>query len=163
MTAGHRSCSSAPRDRVPPSSEGGSDDLRRAVPTTNDSKRTTTNLWQTPRGLGHTLMADMIGYQVVATDGAIGRIDQATDEIDACGLVVDTGFWIFGKRRLIPAGVIDRIDAAEQTVHVSMTKDQLRQAPDFVEEPPSPVGDLADRDRRDHRDDVSAYFARWWG
>jgi hypothetical protein len=133
---------------------------------TNDSKHTTTrstaNLWQMPRGLGHTVMADLIGYQVVATDGAIGRIDQATDEIDASGLVVDTGFWIFGKRRLIPAGVLDRIDAADQTVHVSMTKDQIRQAPDFLDEDHTRTGD-ADRDRhRDHRDDVSDYFLRWW-
>ena len=25
-------------------------------------------------------------------------------------LVVDTGFWIFGKKRLIPAGVVTHVD-----------------------------------------------------
>lgn len=127
----------------------------------NASTRPTTNLWHAPHGLGHTVMADLIGYQVLATDGAIGHIDEATDEIDASGLVVDTGFWIFGKRRLIPAGVIDRIDAEARAVEVSMTKDQIRHAPDFVDDAAAATDHRGDQRR--HRDDVSAYFARWWG
>jgi len=48
--------------------------------------------------------------------------------------------WIFGKKRLIPAGVIRRVDDEERKVHVSMTKDQIKSAPDF---------EMQDRDDRD--------------
>ena len=49
---------------------------------------------------------DLVGYSVEATDGSIGKIDEATNEVDAAHVVVDTGPWIFGKKRLIPAGAI---------------------------------------------------------
>src|SRR5688572_10777648 len=78
---------------------------------TNSTTSATTSLWTYSRGLGRSVVADLIGYQVVATDGEIGHIDAATDELDSAAIVVDTGFWIFDKKRMIPAGVIDRIDA----------------------------------------------------
>ena len=75
--------------------------------------------------------ADLVGYDVEATDGRIGNIDKATTETSRQYVVVDTGFWIFGKKRLIPAGMITRVDRPNQKVHVSMTKDQIQQAPDY--------------------------------
>ena len=45
-----------------------------------------------------------MGYDVEATDGSIGKIGAATNDASSCYVVVDTGFWIFGKKRLIPAG-----------------------------------------------------------
>ena len=74
---------------------------------------------------------DLVGYDVEATDGSIGRIDQATNEAASSYLVVDTGFWIFGKKRLIPAGVISTVDHESKTVRVSMTKEQIKSAPDY--------------------------------
>jgi hypothetical protein len=74
---------------------------------------------------------DLVGYDVEATDGHIGKIDHATEETDRNSVVVDTGFWIFGKKRLIPAGVIQRVDNAEKKVFLSMTKDRVKSAPDF--------------------------------
>ena len=53
---------------------------------------------------------DLTGWEVDATDGRIGKIDEATYDSGAGSIVVDTGFWIFGKRRLIPAGVVTGID-----------------------------------------------------
>jgi hypothetical protein len=76
---------------------------------------------------------DVVGYDVEATDGSIGKIDEASNRAASSYLVVDTGFWIFGKKRLIPAGVITRVDDEEQKVFVSMTKDQIKSAPDFEE------------------------------
>lgn len=73
----------------------------------------------------------LIGFDVEAADGHIGKVDETTAESDATSLVVDTGFWIFGKKRLIPVGVIERIDAENQTVYISMTKDQVKDAPDW--------------------------------
>jgi ribosomal 30S subunit maturation factor RimM len=82
---------------------------------------------------------DVVGYEVEATDGSIGKIDEASNDAASSYLVVDTGFWIFGKKRLIPAGVITRVDDEDRKVFVSMTKDQIKSAPDF---------DAADRDDR---------------
>jgi len=84
---------------------------------------------------------DLVGYDVEAADGSIGKIDEASNDASASYLVVDTGFWIFGKKRLIPAGVIRRVDDTDRTVFVSMTKDQIKSAPDHEAE------DREDRDR----------------
>ncbi len=73
------------------------------------------------------------GYDVEATDGSIGSIDEQSDEAGAGYVVVDTGFWIFGKKRLIPAGVVQRVDHDDEKVYVSMTKDQIKDAPDYDE------------------------------
>src|SRR5436853_5100587 len=51
-------------------------------------------------------LPDLTGFDVEATDGHIGKIDEATMKEDAACLVVDTGFWIFGKKRMLPAGVV---------------------------------------------------------
>ncbi len=88
------------------------------------------NLW-TYRADISTLDRDLVGYDVEASDGHIGKIDAATRETDSDHLVVDTGFWIFGKKRLIPAGVATAVDADSNTVHVNMTKDQIKDAPDW--------------------------------
>jgi hypothetical protein len=76
---------------------------------------------------------DLAGYDVEATDGSIGKIDESTAEADRRHIVVDTGFWIFGKKRLIPAGAITRVDHDGETVYVGLTKDQIKEAPDFDE------------------------------
>ena len=49
------------------------------------------------------------GFEVRAPDGTIGTVDKATYDIGASYLVVDTGPWIFGKRVLLPAGLIHRV------------------------------------------------------
>ena len=76
-------------------------------------------------------LPDVTGYDVEARDGHIGKVDEATNEPSSSCLVVDTGFWIFGKKRMIPAGVVQRIDPDEKKVYVSMTKDQIKDAPDY--------------------------------
>ena len=63
---------------------------------------TNSNLWTYRDTLDTS--RDMVGYNVEATDGSIGKIDEASTETSRRYLVVDTGFWIFGKKRLIPAG-----------------------------------------------------------
>jgi zona occludens toxin (predicted ATPase) len=86
---------------------------------------------------------DIVGYDVEATDGSIGKIDESSYAAGQAFLVVDTGFWIFGKKRLIPAGVVQRIDDEAEKVFVTLSKDQIKQAPDF---------DERDRDVRDEYD-----------
>jgi len=76
---------------------------------------------------------DFVGYDVEATDGSIGKIDESSYATGDAYLVVDTGFWIFGKKRLIPGGVVQRIDDGDKKLYVSITKDQIKSAPDFDE------------------------------
>jgi len=97
---------------------------------------------------------DLSGFDVEATDGSIGKIDEATYETSASCMVVDTGFWIFGKKRLIPAGVVDRIDSSNQKVYVRMSKDEIKSAPDYD----------PDRYRTDpgrYRDEYGRYYSNW--
>src|SRR4029450_7468294 len=56
---------------------------------------------------------DLVGYDVEATDGSIGKIDEASNEAGSSYLVVDTGPWVFGKKGLLPAGTISRVGMEE--------------------------------------------------
>jgi hypothetical protein len=76
---------------------------------------------------------DLSGYGVEALDGGIGKVDEATYDVGSSYIVVDTGPWIFGKKVLLPAGVVDRIDMEDETVYVSRTKDQIKDAPELDE------------------------------
>ena len=75
--------------------------------------------------------ADLIGFSVEARDGGIGKIDEATDEAGRGHLIVDTGPWIFGKKVMLPAGVVERVDMDAETVFVSRSKDEIKSAPEF--------------------------------
>jgi hypothetical protein len=76
---------------------------------------------------------DVVGYDVEATDGSIGKIDETSTETDTAFVVVDTGFWIFGRKRMIPAGLVTEVDHDAQTVTVTLSKDQVEAAPDYEE------------------------------
>jgi hypothetical protein len=74
---------------------------------------------------------DLTGFHVEALDGSIGKIDEANNEVGNSYLIVDTGPWIFGKKVMLPAGVVQRIDEAEERVWVDRTKAQIKGAPEF--------------------------------
>ena len=76
---------------------------------------------------------DLTGFKVEAMDGSIGKIDEATYDVGSSYLIVDTGPWIFGKKVLLPAGVVDRLDTEEEKVYVNRTKDEIKNAPEFDE------------------------------
>jgi hypothetical protein len=101
-------------------------------------------------------MPDLTGFDVEATDGHIGKIDETTMAAGATCLVVDTGFWIFGKKRMVPAGVVRAIDVDERKVHVAMTKDDIKGAPDYDEEHHR-------RDEPGYHDEVRGYYDAWGG
>src|SRR5919204_3870855 len=77
---------------------------------------------------------DITGFTVEATDGSIGKVDEATYDAGGSYVVVDTGAWIFGKKVMLPAGVIRDIDLDAETVFVNRTKDEIKNAPEFDEE-----------------------------
>lgn len=89
------------------------------------------NLWGYQPSVGHTAGTDLIGYKVEATDGSIGKVDKHSDDVTSSYLVVDTGVWIFGKHVLLPAGTVSRIDSDGKKVHLDLTKDQIKNSPEF--------------------------------
>jgi hypothetical protein len=92
---------------------------------------------------------DVVGYAVEALDGGIGKVDEATDEVGASSIVVDTGPWIFGKKVVLPAGVIDRVDRDDEIVYVNRTKEQIKGAPE--------LGEGMERDDA-YRDELGSYY-----
>jgi hypothetical protein len=92
---------------------------------------------------------DVAGYKVEATDGSIGKVDEATYDTGSSYIVVDTGPWIFGKKVLLPAGVVSRIDRDDEKVYVNRTKDQIKDAPEF---------DQASYREDDYRERVGSYY-----
>ena len=92
---------------------------------------------------------DLTGYAVEALDGKIGKVDEATNEATSSYVVVDTGPWIFGKKVMLPAGVIRDVDPDAETIFVARTKDEVKNAPEFD----------ADRYRSaDYRNEIGGYY-----
>ena len=92
----------------------------------------TTEIWAYS-GQGWNQTDDIDGYKVEAIDGSIGKVDRATYDVGGSYIVVDTGPWIFGKKVLLPAGVLERIDRGDERVYVNRTKDQIKDAPEYDE------------------------------
>ena len=91
----------------------------------------------------------VVGYDVEARDGSIGKVDEATFDTASSSLVIDTGPWIFGKKVMLPAGVIRSVDHADEKIFVNRTKDEIKNAPEF--------DDSLLRDRP-YRDQLGSYY-----
>jgi hypothetical protein len=92
-------------------------------------------VWTYPEKFGADLATvDVTGYEVEAIDGSIGKVDEATYEAGSSYVVVDTGPWIFGRKVMLPAGVVRQVDSEEEKVYVSRTKDEIKDAPEFDDE-----------------------------
>jgi hypothetical protein len=103
------------------------------------------------QGLGHDPAGgrDLTGYRIEALDGSIGKIDESSNAVGQSYVIVDTGPWIFGKKVMLPAGVIQRVDEEEAKVWVDRTKDQIKNAPEFDESMLSDSG---------YRDELGTYY-----
>jgi hypothetical protein len=75
--------------------------------------------------------ANIVGYEIEALDGTIGKVDEATYDAGTSYIVVDTGPWIFGKKVMLPAGIVRGIDDVAQKVLVNRTKEQIKNAPEY--------------------------------
>jgi hypothetical protein len=76
---------------------------------------------------------DLTGFKVEASDGDIGEVDEVTKEVGGSLIIVDTGPWIFGKKVMLPAGLVRDIDPDTETIFVNRTKDEIKNAPEFDE------------------------------
>jgi hypothetical protein len=104
------------------------------------------DLWSYSKALDP--RTDLDGFDVVALDGEIGTIDEATDDVGDSYIVVDTGPWIFGRKVVIPAKAIVRLDPPEHSVFLRLTKDQIKDSPE--------LNDPRDADRR--RQLIGSYY-----
>jgi hypothetical protein len=94
---------------------------------------------------------DLTGFKVEAHDGSIGKVDEATHEAGAGFIVVDTGPWIFGKKVMLPAGLIRDIDPDTETIFVDQTKDEIKNAPEFDEQTYR---------EQSYRDELGSYYSK---
>ncbi len=82
----------------------------------------------------------VIGYDIQATDDSIGHVqDFIFDDLSWAVryLVVDTrNWWPGGQKVLIGIQWIDRIDWATKSVFVTMTRDQVKRSPLYVDDSP---------------------------
>ena len=88
------------------------------------------DLWTFPDTVGR---LDVAGFAVEATDGAVGKVNESSNVIGEGYLVVDTGFWKFGKTVLIPAGLVERVDRDDEKLYLAAAKDDIADAPEFRE------------------------------
>ena len=115
---------------------------------------------RTELGFDPTSGRDITGYGVEAIDGSIGKVDEHTYDVGSSYMIVDTGPWIFGKKVMLPAGVIQRIDEDDKKVWVNRTKDQIKDAPEYDDTMTSDTG---------YRDELGTYYGpggtgfRDWG
>ncbi|MEU5217067.1 PRC-barrel domain containing protein [Streptomyces sp. NPDC020807] len=112
------------------------------------------HLWSFSTESGYLAGTDLTGWRVEASDGHIGKVDKHSDEVDDSYLVVDTGVWIFGKEVLIPARTVTRVEPEEETLYLALTKEQVKDSPEFVSEK-----HLADRQ---HREEIDQYYRTSW-
>jgi ribosomal 30S subunit maturation factor RimM len=89
-----------------------------------------TDLWTYRTDLPGT-REGLVGCDVEARDGSIGKVDEATSDTGRAHIVVDTGPWIFGRKVIIPAGTIERIDVDDKKIFVALTKDQIKNSPEY--------------------------------
>ncbi|MFF2350679.1 hypothetical protein ACFVVL_12935 [Kitasatospora sp. NPDC058115] len=116
----------------------------------------TTDLWEYRPGSHHAADLTLVGYDVEATDGPLGHVDQDAGD----HLLVDTRPWVPGAPVLVPVGLVSRIDHLELVVHLDCPRARVRSAP-----PPAAI-DRAGREpavhglSREGRAVLDAHYAR---
>lgn len=84
-------------------------------------------------------LKDLADYTISATDGAIGHVKDFYFEDDIWVvryLVVDTGTWLSSRKVLITPIAVHHSDWEARTLGVSITKEQVRDSPDFDSDKP---------------------------
>ena len=86
------------------------------------------DLWTFPESVGR---LDITGFEVEATDGSIGKVDESSNAVGESYLVVHTGVWKFGKTVILPAGLIERVDRDEEKLYLAASKEDIKGAPEY--------------------------------
>jgi sporulation protein YlmC with PRC-barrel domain len=82
---------------------------------------------------------DVKGHTIQASDGEIGTVDDfiVDDHTWAIRyLIVDTGIWLPGKKVLVSPQWIERVSWEELTVFVNLSRETIKQSPEYTETAP---------------------------
>ena len=96
---------------------------------------------------------DLVGFKIEARDGSIGKVDESTADAGKSHVVVDTGPWIFGRKVILPAQTIERIDLDDRVVYVDRTKEEIKNAPEF--DPERGIDPT-------YQDELGGYYGRYY-
>jgi hypothetical protein len=72
----------------------------------------------------------LVGFDVEATDGPVGKVDGATHEVGGF-LVVGTRSRIFNRKVAIPANAVARVDAAAGVIFLDRDREAILAAPQY--------------------------------
>lgn len=104
-------------------------------------------------------MQHIRGYTIQATDGNIGKVeyflfDDTNWKIRY--LVVNTGDWLKGRRVLVSPDEFGTIDRVNETFHLNLTRQQVKDSPELAEHQPV--------SHQQHREYSNYYdYPLYWG
>lgn len=108
-----------------------------------------------PKGDPHLRsVQEVVGYQIAAADGEIGHVEDFIADAKAWTiryLVVDTRNWLPGRKVLVALPWVDAVEWTDRSVHVGLTKEQIKQSPEY--DPAQPVS-------RDYEQRLYDYYGR---
>jgi len=99
-------------------------------------------------------LKEVTGYHILASDGQIGHAEDVivdTNEWAIRYVVVDTRNWLPGKRVLVAQAWVERVDWAANLLHVDLTRDLIKNAPQF---------DASDPINREYEGTLYDYYGR---
>jgi hypothetical protein len=77
---------------------------------------------------------EVTGYHINAKDGRVGHVEDFVAETDGWQLrylLVDTRDWLPGRKVLVAVGWIDHVTWAGREVCVDLTRDEIKNSPEF--------------------------------
>ncbi|TCO43579.1 hypothetical protein EV646_112156 [Kribbella antiqua] len=87
--------------------------------------------WSYRSGSGFSDRSRLDGYKVLAPDGEVGKVEDASYPPGQAALVVDTGLWTLGQHVLLPAGVVEYINHHTKEISVDVSEAEIRAAPQY--------------------------------
>jgi hypothetical protein len=85
------------------------------------------DVWTSREGIVP-LSDEMKGFEVEGRDGSLGKVDHVS-YTGSC-VIVKAGR-ILGKKHVIPASTVERIDLDEKTIVVDVTQDEIESSPEY--------------------------------
>lgn len=79
-------------------------------------------------------LTELNGYSLLATDGELGKVKDVFFDDDKWTiryLVVETGSWLNSRKVLISPYSISQVNAADHSIAVRLTQEQVRNSPDI--------------------------------
>jgi hypothetical protein len=89
------------------------------------------NVWQYRESMAFSASGvDVSGFEVVDSDGSIGTVDRASNEVSVNYIIVGTGDWLSGRKVILPAACVERINPRSRKVFIDLSMDDIRHAPE---------------------------------